>query len=171
MTQSQKMKMVGKFVYWPLVWTAMFLPVFFWPIKLSGFWRALSVLLGLAMLIVSLMLTAGGGRTLAKTGHQPERATFWPDKFTDFGVFGCMRHPMHLGLAIFPVALALLSGYAVAICSSGWGVAAALWFVLHIEEKEALQKYGATYGNYMQRVPPFSLRPECFKKILNVREL
>jgi protein-S-isoprenylcysteine O-methyltransferase Ste14 len=121
---------------------------------------------GSILLAISLLLTSAGGRTLAKQGHQKEHETVWPDKFTEFGVLGCMRHPMHLGLALFPVAVALISGSLSAICSSGWGVAGALWFVLYIEEKDALGKYNTVYSDYMQRVPPFSLKADCIKKAL-----
>jgi protein-S-isoprenylcysteine O-methyltransferase Ste14 len=126
------------------------------------------VMMGAILLVAALFLASSGGRTLAKFAHQEAHEHFWPDKFTEFGVFGCMRHSMHLGLAILPMSLALISGSALTIAASGWGVAAALWFVLVIEEKDTLDKYGRVYTDYMQRVPPFSLTPACFKAALKV---
>ncbi len=169
MRKPQKITMLWKFAFWPVLWVLVFAPAFFWPLFLHGVWMVVSLLLGVILLAVSLFLTATGGRTLAKWGHyEGSNETIWPDKFTDSGIFSCMRHPMHLGLALFPVAVALISGSVPAICSSGWGVAGALWFVLHIEEKDALGKYAQIYSDYMQKVPPFSLRRACLKKALTI---
>ncbi len=164
MWKSKKITMIWKFLYWPFIWLIVFLPALLWPFSLNGIWKICALIVGVLLLMISLFLTSAGGRTLAKLGHQKSNETIWPDKFTDFAIFSCMRHPMHLGLAIFPVALALISGSVPAILSSGWGVSGALWFVLHIEEKDALNKYGMVYSAYMQKVPPFSLYPKCLLK-------
>ncbi len=163
-----KITMVWKFIYWFVVWALIFLPAVLIPISLSGFWLTLSRIAGGVMLIYSLFLSSSGGRVLARFAHQEERETIWPDKFTEFGLFGCMRHPMHMGLALFPVSVALLTGRILALCSAGWGVAAALWFVLQIEEKDVLEKFGMRYFEYMQKVPPFSLNPKCLAEGLKI---
>jgi len=164
MKQPRKITMLWKFFYWPVVWSLVFVPALVWPESLSGIFRIAAVLAGSILLVLSLLLTSAGGRTLARTGHSEEHKTIWPDRFTEFGIFSCMRHPMHLGLALFPLSVALISGSVAAICSSGWGVSGALWFVLYIEEKDALQKFASTYSDYMQRVPPFAFKAECLKK-------
>jgi protein-S-isoprenylcysteine O-methyltransferase Ste14 len=138
------------------------------PLALSGGWLFASRFFGALLLLYSLFLSSSGGRVLARQAHQEAHETFWPDKFTEFGIFGCMRHSMHMGLAIFPVSVALLSGLILPILSSGWGVAAAFWFVLQIEEKDTLSKFGQTYMDYMLRVPPFSLSPKCIKAGLKI---
>jgi len=168
MRKSRKITMVWKFIYWPVIWSFVFIPALFLPVSLHGILKIACLFAGVILLAISLLLTSAGGRTLAKVGHRKAHETIWPDKFTEFGIFSCMRHPMHLGLALFPVAVALISGSVPAICSSGWGVAGALWFVLHIEEKDALGKYAQIYSDYMQKVPPFSLRPACLKKALTI---
>ncbi len=163
-----KITMLWKFFYWPVVWALFFAPGVVWPLSLKGGWLVGARALGGVLGVYATFLAATGGRTLSKFAHRESHETFWPDRFTDFGIFGCMRHPMHLGLAAFPVALALLSGRVLAIAASGWGVAAALWFVLHIEEKDALEKFGSTYSDYMLRVPPFSLKWRCIQAGLRV---
>ena len=162
-----KLKM-WKFYFWLIVWGGSFAPCIIFPLMLTGGWLIASRIIGIFLLFFSLFLASSGGRTLARFAHQEAHEAFWPDKFTEFGVFGCMRHSMHLGLGIFPLAVALITGLVFAIAASGWGIAAALWFVLVIEEKEALEKYGGVYIDYMQRVPPFSLKPSCIKKALEV---
>jgi len=165
-TKLKDLKRLWKFYFWLIVWILSFAPAYFFPAKLSGGWLILARVVGAILFLYSLFLTSTGGRTLAHFAHQEAHEHFWPDKFTEYGIFGCMRHAMHLGLAFFPLSLALLSGYVFAIAASGWGVAAALWFILVIEEKDTLQKYGQTYTDYMQRVPPFSLKLSCIKKSL-----
>ena len=171
MKKQRKITMLWKFFYWPLVWLLVFFPGIIWPLYVHGILKITAIILGIFVLGFSLLLTSAGGRTLAKTGHQSNHETIWPDKFTDGGIFSCMRHPMHLGLALFPVALSLISGSVPAILSSGWGVSGALWFVLFIEEKDALNKYGGQYSAYMLRVPPFSFAGKCFKEALASRKI
>ncbi len=166
MFKLNKITKVWKFFYWPVVWLIVYVPAFVRPVYLYGFQKTIALVFGLILIGISLLLTSAGGRTLAQKGHQKDHKTLWPDKFIEFGIFNCMRHPMHLGLAIFPVALALISGSVPAILSSGWGVSGALWFVLQIEEKDALNKYGMVYSAYMQKVPPFSLRLRCIKSLI-----
>ena len=153
-----------KFYFWLIVWTSVFIPSFFYPILLDGVWLILARALGVVLFFYSMFLASSGGRTLAKFGHKDEHETFWPDKFQAVGIFSCMRHPMHLGLAIFPVAVTLISGYVLAIVTSGWGVAAAFWFVVYIEEKDTMEKYAGTYPEYIKTVPPFSLSIRCVKE-------
>lgn len=169
MTRKQvKFTMIWKFIFWPVVWVFIFLPALIWPTSLRGGWLILSRIAGVILFFPAMFLTSTGGRTLARFGHQGDRETVWPDKFTAFGIFKCMRHPMHLGLALTPLAIALISGSVWGIWGSGWGIAAALWFVIQIEEKDTLGKFGEVYTSYMQRVPPFSLKPGCIKEGLKI---
>ncbi len=167
-TKPKNLKRLWKFYFWVIVWGLSFAPIIIFPTMLIGGWLIASRILGVFLLIYSLFLSSSGGRTLARFAHQEAHETYWPDKFTEIGIFGCMRHAMHLGLGIFPLAVALISGFVFAIAASGWGVAAALWFVLVIEEKDTLEKYGSVYTDYMQRVPPFSLKLSCVKKALGI---
>jgi len=163
-----KITMLWKFFYWVVVWALIFAPMLARPATLKGMWMVVARVAGLVLVVYATFLAATGGRTLSRFAHQEAHETFWPDRFTTSGIFGCMRHPMHQGLAIFPVALALLSGRILIIAASGWGVAAALGFVLLVEEKETLEKYGQAYSEYMMQVPPFSLKWRCIKAGLEV---
>ncbi len=163
-----KVAKMWKFYFWLFVWSSVFLPSLFYSLMLEGVWLIVSRILGGILLVCSLLLASSGGRTLAKYAHKEAHETFWPDKFQRVGIFNCMRHPMHLGLAIFPIAVTLLSGLVLAIFSSGWGVTAAFGFVLFIEEKDTLEKYGDEYSTYMKEVPPFSIKIKCFKEAIKV---
>ncbi len=122
----KNMSMIWKFYFWPTVWLLVLLPSLAFPVLLENIWLIVARILGVILLIYSIFLASSGGRTLAKFAHKPEHETFWPDQFSMVGIFSCMRHPMHLGLAIFPLSIALIGGNVVAITASGWGVAAAL---------------------------------------------
>lgn len=156
--------MIWKFIFWPAVWILTFLPGWIWPLCLDGSMRIAVFFLGLILFAYTIVLTAVGGRTLRYFAHQINRKTFWPNKFTAVGIYGCMRHPMHLGLALFPVAVALMWGSVPVILASGWSVAATFWFVLMIEEKETLQHFGNEYSSYMQDIPAFTLSLKCLLK-------
>ena len=156
--------MLWKFMFWPIVWIVIFLPGWIWPLYLDGFIRLAAFISGLILFTATMALTAIGGRTLKRFAHQDGHKTFWPDRFTAEGIFSCMRHPMHLGLALLPVATALMWGSLPVILASGWGVAAALWFVLVIEEQDTLRRFDNEYTDYMQRTPPFSLSLSCLRK-------
>jgi len=156
--------MIWKFLFWPAVWITTFLPGWIWPLYLDGFVHSAAFFLGLILFANAIALTAIGGRTLRHFAHKGNRKTFWPNKFITVGIYGCMRHPMHLGLALLPIAITLMWGSIPAILATGWSVAATFWFVLTIEEKEALQYFGNEYSRYMQNTPAFTLSPKCLIK-------
>ena len=156
--------MVWKFLFWPIVWIVVFLPGWIWPLYLNDPIRSVIFFIGLMLFVYAMALTSIGGKTLKRFAHQGKHQSFWPEKFTTLGIYGCMRHPMHLGLALLPIAVSLMWGSIPVILTAGWGVAAAIWFVLVIEEKEALQHFGNEYSQYMQHTPPFVLSPKCLLK-------
>ncbi|MEB3846786.1 MAG: isoprenylcysteine carboxylmethyltransferase family protein [Desulfurococcales archaeon] len=164
------MRQAWKFAYWPLIWTITLAPplVFDWGPRLHGLSGLFLQALGLVVIVYSLLLTSIAGRTLRLYGHTGD--SFWPDKLVDVGIYSCMRHPQHLGLALFPLGLSLATAMPVVLLASGWSVAGALAFVLLVEEPECLVKYGDKYVAYMRRVPPFSLNPRCLMEALRLLE-
>jgi len=86
----------------------------------------------------------------------------WSTKLIVKNVYECVRHPHHLGVGIFMTFLGLLIGYPVTfiiITVTQW-----LWvflFVLFIEEKECLEKFGNEYREYSKHVPMFFGNPFC----------
>ena len=78
----------------------------------------------------------------------------WSTKFVTQNVYRCVRHPHHLGVGLFMIFLGLLIGYPITfliITISQW-----LWvflFILFIEEKECLEKFGDEYLEYKKNVP------------------
>ncbi|MBN1598399.1 MAG: isoprenylcysteine carboxylmethyltransferase family protein [Bacteroidales bacterium] len=98
----------------------------------------------------------------------------WSTKLIVKSVYKCVRHPHHLGVGMFMTSLGLLIGYPftlIIISASQW-----LWvflFVIFIEEKECLDKFGDEYREYKKAVPMFFGNPLCiinelFKKLNSV---
>jgi len=160
-------KRAWKFIYWLVSLSVVLIPGLFIDIKLSGFFNFLSTFLGIGLFIYAILVASIAGRTLKLYAHKEnEPKTFWPNKFTDLGIYKCMRHPMHLGLALLPLSIALIWGNVASIIASGWGIAMALIFVLLIEEPQTLKRF-SNYSDYMQRVSAFSFNFSCLKSALN----
>jgi protein-S-isoprenylcysteine O-methyltransferase Ste14 len=68
------------------------------------------------------------------------------------GVFSLVRHPIYLGSMLFYLALlALTLSLAAALV---WFIVIVFYhFLARYEEKQLLQKFGAEYEKYMQKVP------------------
>ncbi len=152
-----------KFAYWPLLWLAAIVAphaLLGGSCRLEGVGLEASRLLGLILIAWATALTSVAGRTLRLYGHS-EGGGFWPDRLVKVGVYSCMRHPQHLGLALAAVGLGLLLASPVAIASSGWAVAGTLLFVLLVEEPECYLRFGREYLEYSMSVKAFSLDPRC----------
>jgi protein-S-isoprenylcysteine O-methyltransferase Ste14 len=91
----------------------------------------------------------------------------WSTTLITHNIYKCIRHPHHLGVGLFMTFLGLLIGYPVTfsiITVSQW-----LWvllFVLFIEEKECLEKFGDEYRKYRKEVPMLFGSPVCIVKEL-----
>lgn len=152
-----------KILFWVLVYFAIFFVALMHNFKFHGISKFLSTLLGLFITVYALALASIAGRTLKRYAHKEPGSSFVPDKFTQVGIYSCMRHPMHLGIGLLPFGLALLFGNIGATLASGWVVAAAFWFVLVVEEPEVIASYGKSYSEYMQKVPAFKMSLRCLE--------
>lgn len=89
----------------------------------------------------------------------------WSTKLIVKNVYKCVRHPHHLGVGLFMTFLGLTIGYPITfliITIGQW-----LWvflFVIFIEEKECLEKFGKEYLEYKKNVPMFLGNPFCIIK-------
>ena len=165
--QAEVKAMKLKALFWFVVYVAIFSTYFIWDKKIEGFIGYICFIVGIFLLLYSLGVSGIAGRTLKKFAHDKE-GEFIPDRFIDKGIYSCMRHPMHLGIGLLPLSFALISGNIAMILASGWGIAAAFWFVLIIEEPETLEKYKDEYITYLQKTPAFSLKLKCLENGLKL---
>jgi protein-S-isoprenylcysteine O-methyltransferase Ste14 len=83
-------------------------------------------------------------------------------------IYHCLRHPHHLFIGIFMTSLGLAIGHIwsfLLITIPQW-----LWiigFLLLVEEKELLQKFGDQYAVYRKEVPMLAANPACLFEVLS----
>lgn len=145
---------------------------FRWPwartLLLTPWWHLITLALG-ALLLVGVMRTSRyTGRLLARRGREgddvPRMDT---NKLVIEDIYACMRHPMHLGLLFFPLAIALILGSPTFIfIIAPLEMLGMIGLIKLMEEREALAKFGDDYRAYMKTTPMFSLRLECLRKML-----
>ncbi|MCD6527959.1 MAG: isoprenylcysteine carboxylmethyltransferase family protein [Desulfuromonas sp.] len=160
---TKNKKGIWKFFFWPAVWIMVFFAASLLDKQYDrspsmGHW---SIPVGIAVLLWGLTVHIVAGKTLKKRGHTTGHKSIWPDQLVTSGIYSCMRHPQHLGLALIPLGIALLLGSITAIFTSGWAILAASLFVIIIEEPECQEKFSDEYFRYMQRTPPLSLSVKC----------
>ena len=156
--------MQKKALFWLFIYAVIFFMAINFSIKIEGFIGSLLTILGVLLTLYALALTIIAGKTLKKYAHKKPRDSFIPNKLTNKGIYSCMRHPMHLGIGLLPLALALISNNLVAILAALLALSSAFGFVLIIEEPELIKDYKEEYFDYMQKVPPFSLDLRCLEK-------
>ncbi len=130
-------------------------------------WHIISFFIGLLLLITTMKISKNTGRTLAKYGREGKVKRMDTNRLVKTGVYKCMRHPMHLGLFLFPFAFAFLSGSLTFILFiAPIEVVFMIIMVLTLEEKEAIHKFGNNYIEYKKEVPAFNLSRKCLKELL-----
>ncbi len=137
-----------------------------------GLWRSLTfhlltLPLGVVLLWFVLTVSRNTGRFLARLGREGDIPRMETNKLVTEGMYGCMRHPMHFGLLFFPLSVALIVGSPTFIfLIAPLEMLFMVGMIKAFEEPEAIRKFGEAYREYMRRVPMFSLRPQCLKKLL-----
>jgi len=126
-----------------------------------------SFIAGILLLRLVMRISRNTGRTLARLGREGELPPLETNRLVTRGPYACMRHPMHFGLLFFPLAVALLLGsLSFTLIIAPLEMLLMLAMVLTLEEREALAKFGEDYCDYRRRVPAFSLRPDCLRRLL-----
>jgi len=122
---------------------------------------------GLLLMVLLVRISRTTGRTLAKYGRQGDIKRMETNLLVKEGVYQYMRHPMHLGLFLFPISVAFL------VVSPSFILIIApveiLFMVLMIkffEEPEAISKFGTEYLDYKQQVPWFCFKISCLQELL-----
>ena len=131
------------------------------------FFHIISLLLGVITLRLVIKISKNTGRTLAKYGRKGELARMETNVLAKDGVYKYMRHPMHLGLFLFPVAFAFIVGSpSFILIISPLEILFMLIMIKLVEEPEAIGKFGDMYLEYKKQTPMFCFKPECIKELL-----
>lgn len=125
------------------------------------------IALGAVLLVVILRAAAVTGRYLAVYGKTRGGGFGDLDRLVTEGPYSCMRHPMHLFLSLFPVAVGLLTANpGMALIVGPLEAAAVLVMAVTVDEAESLERFGEAYEEYRRRVPAFNPSPRCLWKAL-----
>ncbi len=155
--------MKKRFIYWiSLLVLAILADIFMPGITENEILKVILIVFGAGGIVLAVILNSLAGRTLKVYGHRIKTKKFSPpDKFVDTGIYSCMRHPGQFGNIILLVAVTMLSGKICAVLFGGWLAFLGVLFVLFVEEKEAIEKFGNEYCEYIKKTPPFSFK--CWK--------
>jgi len=127
----------------------------------------ISFLLGLITLILVLKISKNTGRTLGRYGRKGELKRMETNVLVKEGAYKHMRHPMHLGLMLFPLTFALLAGSpSFILIIVPIEIILMLFLIKTVEEKEAISKFGDEYIDYMNQVPGFCFKLKCLKELI-----
>lgn len=146
-----------------------YIDTLYFPLYLTSWiWHILSFILGVFCIKLVLTISRNTGKTLAKYGREGNIARLQTNKLVTKGVYSCMRHPMHLGLFLFPLSFALLVGsISFIIIIVPFEILLMIIMIFTIEEPEAIKKFGQDYKDYRDKVPAFNLSYSCLKKLFN----
>ncbi|MEA3497380.1 MAG: isoprenylcysteine carboxylmethyltransferase family protein [Bacteroidota bacterium] len=131
------------------------------------FFHVISFLIGAFLFFIMMKISKNTGRTLAKYGRKGELKRMQTNVLANQGVYKYMRHPMHLGLFLFPLGIAFLIGSpSFILFIAPAEIIFMLIMIKLVEEPEAISKFGKEYLNYKKQVPCFCFKIECLKELL-----
>ncbi len=164
--------MKKRFIYWiALLVLAILADIFMPSMGEGGLIKVILIVLGIVGIVVAVVLNSLAGRTLKLYGHKVKSEKFSPpDKFVDIGIYSCMRHPGQFGNIILLVSVTMLSGKICAFLFGGWLAFLGVLFILFVEEREAIEKFGSEYCEYMKKTPPFSVKLKCIFTFTNIKK-
>ena len=123
---------------------------------------------GAFLLRAVLLASRHTGRWLAKIGREGDIPRTETNKLATTGYYSYMRHPMHLGLLFFPLAIALIVGStSFILIIAPLEMLFMIVMIKLVEEPEAIKKFGDDYRDYMKRVPMFNFNPSVLKSLLH----
>ena len=126
-----------------------------------------SLLIGIVVGIVMIKISRNTGRTLAKYGREGNLPRMETNVLVKQGIYSYMRHPMHLGLMLFPLSIALIICSPVFIFIISPAIAILMLIMIKfIEEPEAKTKFESEYIEYKKQTPAFCFKISCLKELL-----
>jgi len=134
----------------------------------SPLFHLLAFVPGALILSLVVCISRNTGRWLGRLGREGDLPRLETNRLVTTGPYACMRHPMHLGLLFFPLAVALLLGSpSFVLMVAPAEILLMVLLIRFLEEPEALRKFGDAYEAYRRAVPMFSFRPDCLRRLFD----
>ena len=133
----------------------------------SLWFHAATAIPGLLLLRLVMLISRNTGKYLSRKGREGALPRMETNRLVTGGMYGCMRHPMHLGLMLFPWTFALITGsptFLLLIAPAE--MLLILLLIKLVEEPQAEKKFGDAYKEYKKKVPMFSFRKECLRILI-----
>ena len=125
-----------------------------------------SLLVGIFLLSLVMKISKNTGRTLAKYGREGKLKRMQTNVLVKQEIYKYMRHPMHLGLFLFPLGIAFLIGSpSFILIIAPIEIIFMLIMIKLVEEPGAIKKFGDGYLNYKKQVPWFCFKTKCLKEL------
>lgn len=129
--------------------------------------RLTCLIVGIFFILLVIRISKNTGKTLAKYGRKGELKKMETNVFVDKGIYSYMRHPMHLGLLLFPLSFAfIIASPSFILIIAPIEIIFILIMIKLIEEPEAIGKFGNDYIKYKEQVPWFCFKIKCIKELL-----
>jgi len=129
--------------------------------------HSISLIVGFMLMVLVIRISKNTGRTLAKFGRRGNLKRLETNILVREGVYSHMRHPMHLGLLLFPLSFAFIIGSPSFIALiAPLEMIFMLIMIKLVEEPEAMRKFGDQYLSYMSQTPWFCFKIHCLKALL-----
>ena len=130
--------------------------------------HSISFVVGLLLILLVIKISKNTGRTLAKYGRKGDLKRMDTNVLVKQGAYKYMRHPMHLGLLLFPLSFAFLIGSpSFILLIAPAEIIFILILIKFYEEPEAIKKFGREYLEYKNQLPWFCFKIRCLKELLN----
>ena len=135
--------------------------------RIGIFLHGLSFAIGSLLFYTVIRVSRNTGRTLARYGRRGNLKRMETNVLVTGGIYSRMRHPMHLGLLLFPLSIAFLIGSpSFILIISPVEIIVMLFMIKYFEETEAVKKFGKNYLDYKAAVPFFCFKIKCLRELL-----
>jgi protein-S-isoprenylcysteine O-methyltransferase Ste14 len=138
-----------------------------WTLGVFGYWERLDIfwikIIGFILFIPSVYLEWKSHEMLKHRANPADGKLDATTVFVDSGIYGIVRQPMTLGMAMWSIALILVFQSPLSLIL---GSACVLFFWLSAakEGEHNISKFGKAYRQYMQEVPMWNVLTRLLKK-------
>ena len=169
-----KLSFVVKMSVWLLfiiggLWLSLYLDNIFFggPVAHNTLLYYTLFVIGVILLVTVLNISRNTGRLLARYGHDKNKARGQINLVVKQGPYAFMRHPMHLGLLFFPLAIALISASpSFILIVAPAEMLLIIILIKLVEEPQTKKLLGKEYEKYMKQVPMFCFSLKCIGELL-----
>lgn len=146
-------------------------PILFINVKIGFIFHIISIFIGLLILVLVIKISKNTGRTLAKYGRKGNLKRMETNVLVHQGAYKYMRHPMHLGLLLFPLSFAFLIGSpSFILILAPTEIIFILVMIKFVEEPETIKKFGKDYFEYKKQLPWFCFKIDCLKELFKAEK-